>query len=232
MTSKGRLNLRIALVCFLLVLIGARLALPFLLTRYVNDRLDSLRGFEGTVGAIRVNLFKEAYTVYDLRLNKTGGEIPVPFLAADNMELALEWREMLRGNLTGTVAFEEARLNFVMGATEQEKQTGIDRRWTETLDSLHPFTINRFDVRQSVIRYADPHRSQPVDIYLTNVTATATNLTNVQDKNSELSARLFATARTTGGGNLKIDLRIDPLAKSPEFKLGGSNHRPESTRFE
>lgn len=219
---RRRLNLQIAFVCFLLVLIGARVALPFVLVRYVNDRLDSLQGFEGSVGAIRVNLFKGAYTVFDLRLFKTGGEIPVPFLAAEKMELALEWREVLRGNLTGTVAFEAARLNFVMGPTEQEKQTGIDRRWSQTLDSLHPFTINRFDVRKGVIRYADPHRSPPVDIYLTNVTATATNLTNVQNKESELPARLFATAGTTGGGKLKIDLRIDPLAKAPEFKLAGS----------
>lgn len=208
MTTMSRINFRIFLVGLALLLIVARLALPFVLARYVNERLETLRGFDGSVGAIRVNLLKGAYTVYDLRLAKTGGKIPIPFLAAEKMELALEWRELLRGNLRGTVAFDESRLNFVMGPTEQEKQTGIDRRWTETLDSLHPFTINRFDIRNSVIRYADPHRNPPVDIYLTNVTATATNLTNVQSKDSELPARVVGSGFTTGGGELKVDLRI------------------------
>src|SRR5688572_23637866 len=98
MSTVTRINLRIAVVFCLLLMIGVRLALPFVVARYVNEELQSLRGFHGSVGAIRVNLLKGAYTVFDLRLMKTGGKVPVPFLAAKKMELALEWRELLHGN--------------------------------------------------------------------------------------------------------------------------------------
>ena len=222
MTCVSRLNWRIAIVSFALFLIILRLLLPFALTRYVNARIENLKSYDGSVGAVRVNLFKGGYTLLNLRLTKRGANLPVPFLAAERVDLEVEWTELFRGNLTGNVVFDTAELNFVTGPTRAEKQTSIDRLWTKTLESLHPFTINRFEIRDGVIRYIDRQQTPPVDIYVTNVTALATNLTNVRNEDPELPARLIGHGLTTGGGELKLDLRLDPRSETPKFKLAAS----------
>ena len=215
-------DLRIALVVVALLFIIAQLSLPFLLRHYVNQRLDALEGYRGEVGAIQVNLLRGAYQIHRLRMVKVQGDIPVPFIRISKMDLSLEWDQLFRGALVGEVILEGAEVNFVNGPTEDQKQTGADRGWKQVLEDLFPFQINRFEVKEGVLRYADPHRSPPVDVYMTNLFAVATNLTNVRNKNQELPAGLAAKALAEGGGKLELNLLMNPLAEQPTFKLRAS----------
>ena len=221
--SEGkRNNILIALVALALLLVLARLALPFVVESYVTSRLQQIPEFSGSVGAIRMNLFRGAYEIFDLRLVKTNATIPVPFLTIDQMDLSLDWSQLLRGALVSEIAVDGGELNLINGPTEDKKQTGVDKGWKETLESLVPFTINRFEVKNGVVRYADPHQEPPVDIYVTNLFAVATNLTNVEQKDQALPAGLIATGLAPGQGKLKLHLRMNPLAATPTFKLTSS----------
>ena len=213
---------QIPLVVLALILVLARLVLPFAIRDYVNRQLREVHEYGGEVGAIHVNLWRGAYEIIDLRLVKTDGKIPVPFVRIPHMDLSIEWRQLLNGALVAKIEMIRPELNFVTGPTDAQKQTGVDKSWKQTLESLFPFTINRFEIHDGVIRYADPHQQPPVDLYITNLFAVATNLTNVEDKELALPSGVIARGETLGGGELGLDLRLNPLADQPTFKLAAS----------
>jgi hypothetical protein len=206
-------------LAFLVLLFGVRLAMPYAVRDFVNDRLNQLKGFRGQVGKIRINLYRGAYTVINLRILKTGGRVPVPFVTVPVMDLSVEWSELLRGSLVGRITMDRPEVNFVSGPTEGQQQAGFHEDWEQTLKSISPFTINRFQINGGSIRFLNPYRQPPVNIYITNLFATATNLTNVRGRGGPLPAGLVARGKTIGGGELHLELHMNPLASTPTFKL-------------
>ncbi|HKU44662.1 MAG TPA: hypothetical protein VJR89_41165, partial [Polyangiales bacterium] len=70
------------------LLVGARLALPYVVLRYVNKTLDELPGYSGSVADIDISLWRGAYQIKGLRVVKTGGHVPVPFVSAWLIDLS------------------------------------------------------------------------------------------------------------------------------------------------
>lgn len=202
-----------------LLLVSIRLAMPYAIRHYVNHAIKNVQGFDGSVKDIRINLYRGAYTIDNLVLVKTNAATREPFLIIPEMDLSIQWHELFHGALVGKVVVNDARINFENGPTEQEKQAGMHKNWKDTLEKLFPVTINRFQVNNSAVHYSDPHRDPPVDMWVTNLYAAATNLTNVRKKNVRLPAGLDAHATTIGGGDLNIHLRMNPLANAPTFKI-------------
>jgi hypothetical protein len=210
---------KIVLLTLMLVLIGARLALPYAVKRYVNHQLNGIPEYRGEVAKIHIQLLRGAYKIEGLKLEKNTGPIPVPFISIPIMDLSVQWKELFHGSLVGEVEVTRPQVNFVNARNDAEKQTGVDKNWKATLESLFPFNLNKFQVHNGDIRFRDFNRSPQVDIYITNLYATATNLTNSREVRDELPAGLIARGRTIGGGDLEISLRMNPLAKDPTFKL-------------
>ena len=63
-------------------LVGFRLYLPTLVKNYLNRTLNKISGYRGHVEEVHLHLWRGAYSVIDLELNKIGGRIPVPFFSA------------------------------------------------------------------------------------------------------------------------------------------------------
>src|SRR5579864_2733265 len=81
--SKKRKIWLIILGSLLVILIALRIALPYILLRLVNKELTTIKGYNGHVDDIDVALIRGAYTIKTIKLEKTGGKIPVPFFSAD-----------------------------------------------------------------------------------------------------------------------------------------------------
>src|SRR5580704_14047404 len=88
---RRRKVLLIVLGSLLVILLALRIALPYILLRFVNKELQTIPGYTGHVDDIDVHLYRGAYTIKVIRLDKTGGKIPVPFFAADRADLSVEW---------------------------------------------------------------------------------------------------------------------------------------------
>jgi hypothetical protein len=217
-----RYTFRIVLVTIALIFICVRLALPFAIHRYVQRQLDRVPDYGGRVGSIQLNLWRGAYEIHDLYIVKTNANVPIPFVSIKKMDLSIEWPSLIEGKLVGEVELTRPSINFVIGPTEEEEQLGGKRGWKQTLESLFPLTINRFAIKDGAIRYADPSREPPVDAFVTNLTAVATNLTNVESKGTELPSGLVARGETTGGGEIRFELKMNPLAEQPTFQLAAS----------
>ena len=209
----------------LLALVGLRLALPHWVESYVNRKLDSLPEYAGRIGEVHVHLLRGAYSVDDVEIVKTEGDVPVPFLAAGRVDFSVEWGALAKGELVSEVWVKDARLNFVQGPTEASSQTDVDKSWIGMVDDLFPFQINRFEITNSQVWYHNFHTEPVINVYVSNMVAVATNLSNVRDRTGNLPAGVVARGDTIGGGLLKLAVRLDPVSRLPRFDADASVER-------
>ncbi len=205
-----------------LLLVGIRLALPFAIKYYVNNQLSKIPEYSGKIGDVKVHLWRGAYEINSVVITKTTGHVPVPLFSAPVLDLSIQWRELFHGAVVGDVLLQRPELNFVAGPTPDQTQTGINKPWGETLASLFPFRINKFEIRQGQVHFQNFQKTPPVNIYIANLFSVATNLSNTRNLAQKLPAGLKASGQTLGNGQFDLDLKMDPLQKAPTFELNAS----------
>jgi hypothetical protein len=215
--TKKRKIVYIVLGSLLILIIAFRIALPYILLRYVNRQLTLIKGYSGHVGDIDVALIRGAYTIRDIRLDKTDGKIPVPFFSAQTMDLSVEWGALLHGSVKAKIKVQHPILNFAKGPTEATSQTHIDKSWTRVVDNLIPFKLNRFEIFDGEIHYHDFYSNPKLDIFTKNVHILAENLSNAKHQKELLPSSAEATADVYGG-KATLHMKLDALNESPTFE--------------
>ncbi len=212
-------KLLIIIGIFFVVLIGIRIALPHIIKNYVNKVLSSIPDYTGSIGDVDLNLWRGAYKIQDLKLLKTTGKVPVPFFSADEMDLSVEWGALFEGSVVGKITLYKPKLNFVSGPTKEQSQQSIDTSWTDKVKQLFPLKINRFEIINGEVHFRNFHSDPKVNIYLDNIYAAATNLTNSKDLSKSLVASIEAKGNAMRSGHFILKAHIDPYAKEPTFDL-------------
>lgn len=203
---------------FIILLIAFRLYLPTIVLHFVNRKLAEIHGYKGHVDDVDLHLIAGSYSIKGIRLDKTGGNIPIPFFSASRINFSLQWKALFHGAFVGKIIAYDPSLNYVKGPTEATTQTSIDKDWTQVVDELMPLRINRFEILHGDVHFRDYHSDPKVNIYLNNVHILAENLTNVRNKNELLPARVSASAGSYGG-TAELFMRIDPLNANPTFDM-------------
>jgi hypothetical protein len=206
-------------VAIVAVLIAARLALPSVVLRYVNQELDQLEGYSGRVEDIDIGLYRGSYQIQGIRIVKSNGRVPVPFFAAEELDISVEWSALFDGDVVAEIDLYQPKLNFVKGPTPKTSQTEPADNWTETVKELAPFKINRFTIHGGSVHYRDFHSDPKVNIYVRRVNAVARNLTNAEDLSGSLVATFEGTALAMSSGAFSIKGSYDPYAKEPTFEV-------------
>src|SRR4051812_34662481 len=92
-------KLGITVGVIVVVLVAARLALPHFVLKYVNRKLDELHGYGGRVADVDIWLIRGAYTIKGVNIvKKAENGPPEPFVAADNIDLSVDWSELFHGS--------------------------------------------------------------------------------------------------------------------------------------
>jgi hypothetical protein len=210
---------RITILSIITLLIVGRAVMPYAVKRYVNHKLHQLPGYGGSVGDVDIHLYRGAYSIHDVDIVKKTNNVPIPFVKAALVDFSVQWRELRQHALVGEVELDHAQLNFVKGKTKEQDQTKIDRSWVEVVNDLFPFKINRFEIRDSVVRYADLSATPQVDIAVTNLHILCHNITNSRNLTNELPTPFDVTGTTIGGGKLAISGAANPFTKTPRFDV-------------
>lgn len=205
---------------FLLILI--RLAMPYAIKHYVNRQLNQSKDYGGSVGDIHVALWRGAYQIDNINIQKKDGQVKEPFFSSPFMDLSIEWSALFHHSVVGKVYIQQPKLNFVKGPTPEKTQSGADTPWNEMLENLFPFKLNRLDINNGEIHYKDDFSDPKVDIYFSQLGATATNLSNAKHQRQHLPAGIVANAKTIGGGSMDFNLQFNPIAPAPEYQLQAS----------
>src|SRR4051812_20005602 len=166
--KRGRWWRKIAWVVLVLVVIGAigRAMMPWAVRDYVNKTLDRNPNYAGTIGDVQIHLYRGAYSIHDIRISKTTGNVPVPFFAAKAVDFAIEWKALLHHKIVGRVLMRDPEINFVDAPAEGGGQTGADAPWLKMIADLFPFKINSAIVQNGSVHFRAYKGTNPVDVYL------------------------------------------------------------------
>jgi len=204
----------------LFVLLGiARLFMPRTLRWYVNRTLDQSLIYKGRIGDIDIHLWRGAYSIHDLRLDKVTGDVPVPFYAAKKVDFTLEWPALLHRKVVGRVVMEQPELNFVDAPDDAESQTGEGGPWMKMIRDLFPFKINSVRVQEGAIHFRAFKGAEPVDVYLNRLNASVDNLTNINNDITPLLTTVKAKAKAMDQADFDLEMKLDPFSYHPTFHL-------------
>jgi hypothetical protein len=203
----------------LLFLLAIRLVLPFSVKAYVNHVLNVSKDYSGKIGGVEMKLWRGGYRIDQIQIFQKVHGVETPLFSAPRMDLSVEWRELIHGAVVGEIILHQPQLSFSASPPQEEVQNGKNQSWDETLQSLFPFKLNRFEIDDGEIHFKNSFSQPPVDIYLTELSLTATNLTNARDSKQKLPSGIIASGSTLGGGELNLRLQMDLLKPTPTYEM-------------
>ena len=203
------------------LLLAARMALPMVVKRMVNDRLQRIPDYTGYVNDIDIHLWRGAYSLHGFGILRKNGRVKEPFFLADKIDFSLAWRELRHRKIVSEIYIARGQLNFVKGPSEEESQTDLDHRWQDVIQDIFPIDITHLEITDGLLRYVDTTREPKVNVFVTHMRATATGLRNRpgEAESGEFPARITIEGDSLGAGKLKLLLTAEPLAVEPHFHL-------------
>ncbi|MFW5845848.1 MAG: DUF748 domain-containing protein [Planctomycetota bacterium] len=228
MRPRHRRRLRILLVVLAvlaILLIGARIALPFVLTDRINERLADAGDYTGSIEDVDLWLVLGTATVHGLHVERAADAdrhkrtaIVCPRIHAD-----WRWWDVFQGELVGTLRIVEPSVEMIDTAVEDREPDRADGGITLVLPDVIPFTITEATVERGRIRFVTRDTEPTVDLQATGIEARLTGLTNQPDPEAvELPARFQVEAIGPGDSAMQADVRFDPLAELVHADLNAS----------
>ncbi|MEO6876785.1 MAG: DUF748 domain-containing protein, partial [Opitutaceae bacterium] len=203
-----------------LLLIGVRIALPFALRSAINSRLGKVPEYNGWVDTVGISLFRGAYTLNGLVIQKRNGAVKEPYFRVDKIDFSLAWRELFHGKFVSDIALVKPTLTIVEGESRGATQAAADQRWQDLVNDLFPISITWLKITDGQFRYINNRTKPKVDVRVAHLEALATGLRNrARESNNEFPATLALRGETIGSGVLKVAAQAEPLAIEPHFLL-------------
>ena len=218
---KRRWWRRLLFTLLILVVVGVigRLIMPWAVRDYVNRTLDKNPMYAGTIGDVQIHLYRGAYSIHDIKISKTSGNVPVPFFASKAVDFAIEWNALLHHKIVGRVLMKEPEINFVDAPAEGEGQSGTGAPWLQMISDLFPFKINSAIVQNGSVHFRAYKTKDPVDVYLSQVEGSVDNLTNIRDESNPLISTVKAKALVMDQAKFEFNMSLDPFSYRPTFHM-------------
>ncbi|RFS14208.1 DUF748 domain-containing protein [Emticicia sp. C21] len=217
-----RRRLFIILGSILVLLIALRLALPYIVLKYVNKTLSEMEQYYGHVEDIDIALIRGAYVINDIKIEKINSETKqrdtIPFFKSPEIDLSVEWKSVFKGSVVGEIYVNEPVLNFVKGKHKGEDIKADTADFRDLIKDLMPLKVNHFEINNGQIHYIDQNTNPLVDVSMKSINAVAENLTNVNDSTKLLPGKIRATGDVYEG-KFELNVNLDPLKKQPTFDL-------------
>lgn len=227
--TKKRRKRKIILGLILLV-IAARIYLPYWVTDHVNKVLDEIPGHRGQITDVDIWLIRGAYVIDSLKVENIEGKEPVTFVDIPRIDLSVEWKELFNGAIVGEIVMDQPEL--MLTVTEYGEETyGEEVDWTEPLKELMPLRINRLELKNGHIVYQDLSADPQVEFDLRQLQATATNLSNSEGSKDSLPSSLELAAVSLGDGKVHLSGNLNALKQVPDMDIDLKFEHADLTAF-
>lgn len=210
----------VTIVVVVVVLIGIRIALPYVIRNQINVRLQHIPEYRGHVDQVTLSVWRGAYTLLGVSVYKQNGHEQDPFFLAKYIDFSVAWRDLFHGKVVSDIYVDHGELTLVKGPTPQTSQKETDQRWQSVIEDIFPIDIQHFEIAHGVIRYIDDTKKPRVDVFLKNIEAVATGLQNrPTETNEEFPAQIQVQGDTLGDGRVSLLVQAEPLADKPHFHM-------------
>ncbi len=217
---------------FVFAVVLARLVAPVYILGYVNRTLEGLDGFTGRVNDIDLGIWRGAYTIEGITIDKTTEKMPVPFVSVQKVDISVHWPALLQGQIVSEIELLEPKLNIVASRREEppaaEKEVkgrekaklaaGEETSWQKQIKQLVPLDINRIGITNGEFHFRDPYAEPKIDVPVRKINGAVTNLTNSEKLSASMVAHAAFHAVALRTGKVTIDGHMDPYAEKPTFK--------------
>lgn len=202
----------------LFVLLVLRIALTPIVKSYVNKQLNELPGYKGHVEDIEISLYRGAYQIKGLVLDKISDTTKFAFLNIHHADLSIEWKSIWKGKLVSEIVLSAPQIHILRESADLSKEPSKEH-WSETVKALMPITINKLLIENGSITYLDRQASPDIDLHVDSMHLTAYNLANVDEAEGQLPSTLSFSGTSIGVGKLKGDMKLNILKEIPDFDL-------------
>lgn len=202
-----------------MVLLATRIALPYLAQWYINDTLSQPGSYDGRVGDVDLMLWRGAYSIEDVLLYKSNGQVDKPLFSAKYVEFSLLWSALLDGAAVGSVSVHAPEINFVDGPDQARSQVGRNENWLSIADQLFPLKIDRLTIRNGEVAFHNTQSTPEIHISLHDIQLALLNVVNSRDLSRDLVASLEATGKTAKQGDITVSASLDPSTPRPTFDI-------------
>lgn len=210
------------------LIVIARLLLPYFLEKYVNKTLDDIPGYTGYVEDIDVSLFRGAYIIEGLILKKENAASDTPLLNFPESDISLEWSALFKGKIVSEIVLHNPELNYVFEDQQKEGRAEAED-WTEALTDLVPIDINHLQVHNGRFNFVQFSASPDINLVMESIEMQATNLRNVRQTENKLPSTVTANAISFGGGNFTLNGEIDVMKRIPDMDVEFSLQKADVT---
>ncbi|WP_414829038.1 DUF748 domain-containing protein [Alteromonas sp. H39] len=207
------------LLVIALLLLSARIAMPYAAQWYINKTLSQPGSYDGRVGDVDLMLWRGAYSLEQVLLYKENGEVDKPLFRANYVEFSLLWSALFDGSAVGSVIIREPEINFVDGRDQSRSQIGRNENWLSIANQLFPLKIDRLDIFNGQIAFHNPDTTPQIHISLHDIRLILRNLVNSRDLSKDMVATLNATGQTAEQGYISASGSMDPSTAKPTFDI-------------
>lgn len=204
---------------FAALLLVLHLTLPYVVRDYLNDKLADMGDYRGRIADVDLAWWRGAYRIKALEIVKVDGKVPVPFVKAPVIDIAVSWHSLWYDHaVVAEAVFTEPQLNFVDGGQDRAAtQTGKGTDWRAQLDKVLPFTLNEARIDNGQITFNNFTTTPKVRIQADRVNASLYNLTNIVDVEGNRDARFEGKARLLDSADLETTATFDPFRNFQDF---------------
>jgi hypothetical protein len=206
-------------VTIIVVLLLLRMYLPTYVKGQINTSLANIPGFYGEVKDVDIALYKGAYVLDSLYLNKVEAKTQVPYLNFPKSNISIEWKSLLKGEIVSEIVMHNPEIIYVVEDQNLDTTTTDVDDWSKALTNIIPIDINKLTVKNGKLAYVELSTEPNIDLNFDNLELTATNLRNVVSKTGTLPSPIHATARSIGGGSVRLDGNINLIKQIPDMDI-------------
>ncbi len=218
----------------IVILIVFRIMLPSIVKNYVNKVLADIPGYYGQVKDIDIAIYRGAYVINGLYLNKVNAKTQVPFLNFPKTDISIEWKSLFKGKIVSEIEMYSPEITYIF---EDQQQTAPakdggepkEEDWTKAITDLVPIDINHFEIHNGKLGFVKLQEDPNIDLYMNKLNLVADNLRNVKQDGVNLPSPIEATAESIGQGKFKLDGGMNLLKEIPDMDINFSLEKANVT---
>lgn len=217
-STKKKKRMR-TIIIIVAVLVAIRLVLPYVVLHFANKTLASMDGYFGHVEDIDLAIYRGAYKINDIYLNKVDSvsKEETDFFKTKTIDLSIHWKALFEGKIVGELELTDPVLRFTKDKVEPKQIQEDTTDLRQLLDGFMPLKINRFEIKNGTIEYIDNNSSPKVNVEMTNTYILAENLTT--EKTEAMLPSTVKASANLYGGTLDFNMKLDALADMPTFDM-------------